>query len=83
MNSLPPRDYLKYIPKFTREEDIATEEHLDAFYSYSDNQNIENEDVGMRVFIQILFCEARKWFRGLAPGFIMGIEALDESFLRH
>jgi hypothetical protein len=74
---------LKYIPKFTREEDITTEEHLVAFYSYPDNQNIENEDVGMRVFIQSLFCEARKWFRGLAPGSITGIEALDESFLRH
>jgi hypothetical protein len=37
----------------------------------------------MRVFIQSIFGEARKWFRGLAPGSIMGIEALDESFLRH
>jgi hypothetical protein len=56
---------------------------LIAFYSYADNQNIENEDVWMRVFIQRLFGEARKWFRGLAPGSITGIEALDESFLRH
>ena len=37
----------------------------------------------MRVFIQILFCEARKCFRGLALGSITGIEALDEAFLRH
>jgi hypothetical protein len=37
----------------------------------------------MRVFIQSLFGEARKWFRGLAPGSITGIDALDESFLRH
>jgi hypothetical protein len=37
----------------------------------------------MRVFIQILFGEARKWFRGLASGSIMGIEVLDEAFLRH
>jgi hypothetical protein len=83
MNSLPPGDYLKYMPKFTREEDITTEEHLAAFYSYADNQNIENEDVWMRVFVQRLFGEVRKWFRGLAPVSITGIEALDESFLRH
>jgi hypothetical protein len=83
VNALPPGYYLKYMPKFMREEDVTTEEHLAAFYSYEDNQNIENEDVWMRVFIQRLFGEARKWFRGLAPGSIIGIEALDESFLRH
>jgi hypothetical protein len=37
----------------------------------------------MRVFVQSLFGEARKWFRGLSLGSITGIEALDEAFLRH
>ena len=83
LNALPLGDYLKYMPNFTGEEDVTTREHLVAFYSYVDNQNIENEDVWMRVFIQSLFGEARKWFRGLAPGFITFIEVLDESFLRH
>jgi hypothetical protein len=50
MNVLPSIDYLKYIPKFTGEEDIIVEEHLAAFYSYADNLNIENEDVWMRIF---------------------------------
>jgi hypothetical protein len=50
MNALLAGDYLKYIPKFTGEEDIIVEEHLVAFYSYVDNLNIENEDVWMRVF---------------------------------
>ena len=76
LNALPPRDYLKYMPKFTGEEDVTAEEHLATFYSYADNQNIENEYVWMRFFIQIPFGEARKWFRGLAPGSITGIEAL-------
>jgi hypothetical protein len=70
MNSLPPRDYLKYMPKFMGEEHITVEEHLVSFYSYVDNQNIENEDVWMRFFVQILFGEARKCFMGLAPGSI-------------
>jgi hypothetical protein len=83
VNALPPGGYLKYMRKFTEEEDITAEEHLVVFYSYVDNQNIENEDVWMRVFVQSLFGEARKWFRGLAPGSITDIEALDEAFLRH
>jgi hypothetical protein len=82
MNSLHPGDYLKYMPKFMKEEDIIAQEHLVSFYIYANNQNIENEDVWMRVFIQILFCEARKWFRRLALGSITSIEALDEAFLR-
>jgi ribonuclease HI len=82
MNPLPAGDYLKYMPKFTGEGDITAEEHLAAFYSYADNLNIENEDVWMRVFIQSLDGEVRKWFRGLAPGSIAGIEALDNVFLR-
>jgi uncharacterized small protein (DUF1192 family) len=82
MNPLPAGDYLKYMPKFTGEGDITAEEHLATFYSYADNLNIENEDVWMRVFVQSLDGEVRKWFRGLAPGSIAGIEALDNVFLR-
>jgi hypothetical protein len=73
MNHLPARDYLNYMPKFTSEEDIIAEEHLVAFYSYEDNLNIENEDVWMRLFVQSLYGEVRKWFRGLTPGSIVGI----------
>jgi hypothetical protein len=83
MNSLPVEDYLKYMPKFTGEEDIIAEEHLAAFYSYVDNLNIENEDVWMRFFVQSLDGEDRKWFRGLTPGSIDVIEDLDDAFLRH
>jgi hypothetical protein len=82
MNPLPTGDYLKYMPKFTEEEDIIAEENLVSFYSYADNLNIENEDVWMRFFIQILDGEVRKWFRGLAPESIVKIEALDNAFLR-
>jgi hypothetical protein len=37
----------------------------------------------MRVFVQSLDGEARKWFRGLTPRCIAGIEDLDDVFLRH
>ena len=39
--AMPTRDYLKYIPKFTGEGDFIAEEHLEAFYSYGENINIE------------------------------------------
>jgi hypothetical protein len=83
MNALLAGDYLKYMPKFTGKEDIIAKEHLVVFYSYAYNLNIENVDVWMRVLVQRLDGEARKWFKGLTPGSIAGIEALDDSFLRH
>jgi uncharacterized small protein (DUF1192 family) len=82
MNPLPAGDYLKYMSKFSGEGDITVEENLAAFYSYAYNLNIENVDVWMRVFFQSLDGEVRKWFRGLAPRSIAGIEALDSAFLR-
>jgi len=37
----------------------------------------------MRVFVQSLDGEARKWFREQAPRSIVDIEALDDTFLKH
>jgi hypothetical protein len=82
MNPFPARDYLKYMPKFIGEGNITVEEHLAAFYSYADNLNIGDEDVWMRVFVQSVDGEVRKWFRVLAPVSIARIEALDNAFLR-
>ena len=38
--AMPTGDYLKYMPKFTREGDFTAAEHLEAFYSYAENINI-------------------------------------------
>jgi hypothetical protein len=67
MNSLCARDYLQYMPKFTKEEDITAEEHLAAFYSYADNLNIENEDVWMRVFVERLDGKVRSLVHRFDP----------------
>jgi hypothetical protein len=82
LNALPADGYLKQLPKFTGEGDITAEAHLEAFYSFTDNHAIENEDVWMRIFVHSLDGEARKWFRAFPPGSIGGIEALDEVFLK-
>ena len=83
LNALPQGDCLKYLPKFTSEGDgVTAEDHLVAFYSYANNQNIEDEDLWPRLFVQSLDGKARKWFRSLPPRSIVGIEALDEVFLK-
>jgi hypothetical protein len=38
-------DYQKYMHKFTGEGDVTAGEHIEDFYSYAENLNIEEEDV--------------------------------------
>jgi hypothetical protein len=82
LNALPTDGYLKQLPKFTGKGDITVEEHLEAFYSFTDHHVIMHADVWMRIFVHSLEGKARKWFRALPPGSIDGIEALDNAFLR-
>jgi len=82
MNSVLVDGYLKQLPKFTSEGDITAKSHLEAFYSFTNNHAIENEDVWMRIFVHSLDGEARKWFKAFPNGSIGGIEALDEVFLK-
>jgi hypothetical protein len=82
LNALLADAYLKQLPKFTGEGDIAVEEHLEASYSFIDDHVIMHAYVWMRIFIHSLEGKDRKWFRALPPGSIDGIKALDNSFLR-
>jgi len=83
LNAIPTGEDQKYMPKFTGTEGVLAEKHLESFYSYADNLDISEDDVWMRIFIQSLDGEARKWFRELTPRPITDIEALDDSFLKH
>ena len=67
----PQGYYLKYLPKFTREGEVTTKEHLAIFYSYVDNQNIEHDEGWTRLFVQRLDGEARRWFIRLPIGSII------------
>ena len=82
LNALPGGDYQKYLPRFNGQGETTTEEHQEAFLSYVDNQNIEAKDVWMRMFVQILDGDVRKWFRELAANSITIIEELQDLFMR-
>jgi hypothetical protein len=82
LHALPTIDYMKYLPRYNGEGEITVEENLVAFYSFADNFNIDYSDVWMRLFVQSLYGEARKWLRSLPPTSIVDIEALDEAFIK-
>ncbi len=58
LSQMPMGDYQKYMPKFFGTEGYTIEEHIEAFYAYAENINIEAENVWTRVFVQILDGEA-------------------------
>ena len=51
LNALPRGDYKKYLPRFNGQGETITEEHWEAFFNYAGNQNIEANDVWMRMFV--------------------------------
>ena len=83
LNSMPEGEYHKYMPKFTGTKGVTAKEHLESFYSYFDNHDISEDDVWMRVFVQSLDGEARKWFREMTRRSIADIETLYDVFLKH
>jgi hypothetical protein len=54
LNALPADGYLKQLPKFTGEGDVMADEHLEAFYSFTDDNVIMHADVWMRIFVHSL-----------------------------
>ena len=58
------------------------EEHWNSYLSYLENQNILNQHVWMRVFVQILDMKVRKWFQEFCISSIDGIDAVEEFFIR-
>ena len=65
VNDLLGGDYQKYLPRFNGQSETTAKENWDAFLSYAEKQNIEAKDVCMRMFMQSLDGEVRKWFREL------------------
>jgi len=56
---------LKILPCFIGEDEQTTENHVSIFCNFAENLNVEHLDAVLRLFVQSLDGEARKWFKGL------------------
>ena len=77
-----PQDYLKILPRFNGENEIEDQNHLEVFCSFAENFNVEHLDVVLRMFVQSLDGEARKWFKTLGNRSITTWEEMENYFLR-
>jgi hypothetical protein len=76
-----PQDYNLRIKLYDAEGNISTKKHLDWFNDFIDLEEVDYEDVKMRLFTQSLARDVRKWFRALPVGSILNFEAFETSFL--
>jgi len=61
-----PQDYLERFPQFTGENSNFALKHIEIFFTFVENVNVEHLDVVLRLFVQSLDGEARNWFKSLA-----------------
>jgi hypothetical protein len=70
-----PKESHKWLPKFTGNNVITTEEHLDAIGVAMEDNGIEHEDVAMKLLASSLDEDAKKWFKGLPDNHLQSYEA--------
>jgi hypothetical protein len=77
-----PRYSFEYLPRFSGEDHITAERHLEAFESFVDQFEIVHDDVAMRLFSQSLSGDVVVWFRCLEVGSIGSWTELCHAFLK-
>jgi hypothetical protein len=76
-----PQDYNLRIKLYDAKGNISAQKHLDWFNDFVDLEEVDYEDVKMRLFTQSLAGDVRKWFKALPAGSILNFEAFETSFL--
>jgi hypothetical protein len=70
------------LPRFSGEDHITTENHLEAFERFVDQFEIVHDDVVMSLFSQSLSGDVVVWFRCLEAGFVGSWTELCHAFLK-
>ena len=73
-------DYGTKIKQFGGEDDYTVRQHIQWFKDFCELNEIDHEDVQMRLFAQSLRADVKEWFRGLAAGSINTIEGFYAMF---
>lgn len=76
-----PQDYLKLLPMYNEESDVIAQRHIEILCAFAGNQNVEHQDVVLRLYVQSLEEEVKKWFKSLPNASINTWEEIENSFL--
>jgi hypothetical protein len=76
-----PHNYAQRIKSYDVEENASAQKHLDWFNDFVDLEEVDHEDVKVRLFAQSLSGEVRKWFKSLPTASIPDFAAFETLFL--
>jgi hypothetical protein len=77
-----PSYSFEYLPRFSGEDHITAERHLEAFERFVDQFEIVHDDVSMRLFSQSMFGDVVVWFICLEASSIGSWTELCHAFLK-
>jgi hypothetical protein len=76
-----PQNYNQRIKLYDVEGNTSAQKHLDWFNDFVDLEEVDHEDMKMRLFTQSLSGEVRKWFKALQAVSIPNFAAFETSFI--
>jgi hypothetical protein len=76
-----PQNYGQRIPKFDNTGKITARQHVSRVIDFMDLEEVDYEDVKLRLFSQSLAGEVRRWYKGLAAGSIPSFQQFEYVFI--
>jgi hypothetical protein len=79
-----PLRYEKWLPRFTGNDGVIAEDHMDNFWAFFQLHPIidDAEYLAMKLFSATLHGKARKWYDSLPDANITSMDQLEETFLK-
>jgi hypothetical protein len=75
-----PKEINKWLPNFSGNNVITTEQHLHAIGRDMQNEGVEHEDVAMKLLATSLTEDAQRWFDGLPDDHLTTYEDFAKLF---
>ena len=76
-----PMNYSQRITLYDREGNVLARYPVDTFDDFIDLEEVDDEDVKMRLFAQSLSGEAKKWYKYFPPRSICSFAGFQTIFL--
>ena len=77
-----PNDYGQHVKKFNGGDEVTAQHHLVWFDDYCDIENMDHEDIKMRLFALNFSGDVKQWFRSLPNHSIITFQECETLFLR-
>ena len=76
-----PMNYAQRIALYDEEGNVSVRYHVDKFDDFIDLEEVDDEDIKMRLFTHTLSGEAKKWYKYFPPRSIRSFAGFQTIFL--